>query len=59
LPALFQEISVPEAVLNEVTDSGKDDFPAVHLAQQPWGANVLELPESRDLVEDLCRSEGE
>lgn len=36
LPELFQDISVPEAVLKEVTASGKSDFPAEQLSQQQW-----------------------
>lgn len=36
LPGLFQEITVPEAVLKEVTVSGKNDLPAEYLLQQKW-----------------------
>jgi predicted nucleic acid-binding protein len=36
LPALFREISVPEAVVREVTSSGKSDSPAEQVAHQQW-----------------------
>jgi predicted nucleic acid-binding protein len=60
LPALFQEISVPEAVLNEVTDSGKNDFPAEHLAKQPWLKTEPKIPlDLRVAAWDLGRGESE
>lgn len=36
LPALFQEIIVPEAVINEVTAEGKTDFAAETLVSRKW-----------------------
>ncbi len=60
LPALFQEISVPEAVLNEVTATGKNDFPAEHLKQQKWLKVETKIPlDLRVVAWDLGRGESE
>lgn len=60
LPALFQEISVPEAVLNEVTASGKNDFPAEYLAKQQWLKKEVKIPlDLRVAAWDLGRGESE
>jgi predicted nucleic acid-binding protein len=60
LPALFREISVPEAVLSEVTDSGKNDFPAKHLAKQPCLKTETKIPlDLRVAAWDLGRCESE
>ncbi len=60
LPALFQEISVPEAVLNEVTASGKNDFPAEHLARQQWLNTETKIHlDLRVAAWDLGRGESE
>jgi predicted nucleic acid-binding protein len=60
LPALFQEISVPEAVFNEVTASDKNDFPAEHLAKQQWLKKEVKIPlDLRVAAWDLGRGESE
>jgi len=60
LPALFQEISVPEAVFNEVTVSGKNDFPSEHLKKQQWLKTVTKIPlDLRVAAWDLGRGESE
>jgi predicted nucleic acid-binding protein len=60
LPELFQEISVPEAVLREVTVSGKSDFTAEHLLQQQWLKIVTGIPlDLRVAAWDLGRGESE
>ena len=60
LPGLFQEISVPEAVMKEVTASGKSDFPAKNLAQQQWLKTATGIPlDLRVLAWDLGPGESE
>lgn len=60
LPGLFQEISVPEAVLKEVTASGKSDFPAEQLSQQHWLKIATGIPlDLRVTAWDLGRGESE
>ncbi len=60
LPGLFQEISVPEAVLKEVTASGKSDFPAEKLSQQQWLNIATGIPlDLRVAAWDLGRGESE
>ena len=60
LPALFQEISVPEAVFNEVTVSGKNDFPAESLKKQHWLKTATKIPlDLRVAAWDLGRGESE
>jgi len=60
LPALFQEISVPEAVLSEVTASGKNDFPSEQLAKQLWLRKESKIPlDLRVAAWDLGRGESE
>jgi len=60
LPSLFQEISVPEAVLHEVTGSGRNDFPAEQLVKQPWLKIEGNIPlDLRVAAWDLGRGESE
>jgi predicted nucleic acid-binding protein len=60
LPALFREISVPESVINEVTGSGKNDFPAQHLAKQTWLKTETKIPlDLRVVAWDLGRGESD
>jgi len=60
LPGLFQEIFVPEAVLKEVTASGKNDFPAEQVAQQQWLKAATGIPvDLRVAAWDLGRGESE
>ena len=60
LPGLFQEITVPEAVLREVTTAGKNDFPAEQLAQQQWLKQATNIPlDLRVAAWDLGRGESE
>ena len=60
LPGLFQEIAVPEAVLKEVTASGKSDFPSANLSQQQWYETVTGIPlDLRVAAWDLGRGESE
>jgi predicted nucleic acid-binding protein len=60
LPGLFQDIYVPEAVLQEVTASGKKDFPATQLAQQTWITVAASIPvDIRVAAWNLGRGESE
>jgi len=60
LPALFRDISVPEAVLSEVTASGKKDFPSEHLAKQQWLNKETKIPiDLRVAAWNLGRGESE
>jgi len=60
LPQLFQEIIVPEAVLKEITNSGKNDFPAQQVAQQQWLKQTINIPlDLRVAAWDLGRGESE
>lgn len=60
LPGLFQDVSVPEAVLKEVTASGKSDFPAEQLSQQQWLKIATGIPiDLRVAAWDLGRGESE
>jgi len=60
LPGLFPEIAVPEAVLREVTTTGKNDFPAKQVAQQQWLKKATNIPlDLRVAAWDLGRGESE
>jgi len=59
-PHCFRKYQYQEAVLNEVTDSGKNDFPAEHLAKQPWLKTEPKIPlDLRVAAWDLGRGESE
>ena len=60
LPGLFQDISVPEAVLREITTTGKNDFPAQQVAEQQWLRKATNIPlDLRVAAWDLGRGESE
>lgn len=60
LPGLFQEISVPEAVIREVTSAGKNDFPSEQVARQQWLKKATNIPlDLRVAAWDLGRGESE
>lgn len=40
LPALFQQIHVPDAVWREISDSGHDDVASRELASAPWAIRL-------------------
>ncbi len=44
LPALFQEVLVPEAVLKEVMAEGKTDFAAEPLISRKWVRRMFDIP---------------
>jgi predicted nucleic acid-binding protein len=44
LPALFQEVLVPEAVVKEVMAEGKTDFAGESLISQEWIRRLTDIP---------------
>jgi predicted nucleic acid-binding protein len=60
LPSLFSEIYVPEAVLNEVVGTGKNDLPARQVRHQPWIKTATNIPvDIRVAAWNLGRGESE
>jgi predicted nucleic acid-binding protein len=59
LPALFQEVLVPEAVLKEVMAEGKTDFARESIISQKWIRRLTDIPiDPRVTAWDLRQGES-